>query len=452
MSGETAITPLLDVSNYRPLNSGKSRRVTVTPEQSGTVTLSALGTVDTFLSIPSSKFSMINGQASYLEFDYTLTGTSTAAATTVYPINLGWSNGDAGSAIKTLELTCQGQSVTLLDNYGAFSNLMSDFQSGTRAKNVGSILQNSLNPNYNTAITDATPSIPLVNLLAVKQPLAHTSATTYRACIPLYDTVLGALAESLVHASEGYRLRISFAGFNQSVIGATCTAATINNIKLQLDYVDVMPEVMMNLAKEGGGMLKSHATGVQNYNVTGNSADTAFSYLVPARFSSVKFLMNIWRRSAAATVVDNFWGARIFPFLDQISINVGGRQYPPTAISHVTQGTTSSSSGAEAFMEFTKILAQLHSPAIDCVFSVNEYMQTQATTSATCGSYAQGLMFEEYSGVNRTVSGLDTQSSNMIVQATCSAAVGVAYQMDSFVGYDMVIEVDFASGQVSFSK
>jgi hypothetical protein len=103
-------------------------------------------------------------------------------------------------------------------------------------------------------------------------------------------------------------------------------------------------------------------------------------------------------------------------------------------------------------MEFTKILAQLHSPAVDCVFGVNQYMQTQATTSETCGSYAQGLMFEEYSGVSRTVSGLDTQSSNMIVQATCSAAVGVAYQMDSFVGYDLVIETSFDTGQVSFSK
>lgn len=451
MSGETAITPLLDISNYRPLNSGKSRRVTVTPEQSGTVTLSSLGTVDTYLSIPSSKMSMINGQASYLEFDYVLTGTTTAAASTVYPINLGWSNGDAGSAIKTLELTCQGQSVTLLDNYGAFSNLMADFQNGSRAKNVGSILSNGLAGNYNTAITDGSPSIPLVNLLAIKQPFAHVSGTTYRACIPLYDPVLGVLSESLVHASEGYRLRISWAGFYQACIGATVTAAVVSNIKLQLDYVDVMPDVMTNLAREGGGVLKSHCSGIQNFAVTGLTGDTTMSFLVPARFSSVKYIMNIWRRSAAATEVDNFWGARLFPQLDQLSINLGGRQYPPTSISHRTGGTASSS-GAEAFMEFTKILSQLHSPAIDCVFAAAQYMQVAATTSATVGSFASGLMFEEYSGVNRTVSGLDTQSSNMIVQATCSAAVGADYQLDSFVGYDMVIEVDFATGQVSFSK
>lgn len=455
MSGESAITPMLDATiNYRPLNSAKSRRVTVTPEQSGTVTLTSLGQTDTYISIPSSKFSFINGQASYLEFDYTLTGTSTAAATGVYPINLGWSNGDAGSAIKTLQLDCQGQTVAMLDNYGAFSNLMADFQNGSRAKNVGSILQNSLAPNYNTAITDATPSIPLVNLLAIKQSFAHDGATpvTYRACIPLYDPVLGVLSQSLVHASEGYRLRISWAGYFQSCIGATVTAATINNIKLQLDYVDVSPDVVMNMVQEGGGTLKAHSSCCQNYNVTGAATDTNFSYLVPARFSSVQYMMNIFRRSAAATAVDNFWGARIFPFLDQLSINIGGRQLPATAISHLTQGTTASSSGAEAFMEFTKILAQLHGPSIDCVFANAQYIQTQATTSATVGSFVSGLMFEEYSGISKTVSGLDTQSSNMIVQASCSAAVGVAYQMDSYVGYDCVIEVDFATGQVSFSK
>lgn len=460
MSGDTAITPLLDISNYRPLNSGKSRRVTVTPEQSAAVTLSAAGTVDTFISIPASKFSMINGQASYLEFDYTLTGTSTATATGQYPINLGWSNGDPGSAIKVLELTCQGQSVHLLDNYGAFSNLMFDFQNGSRAKNIGSILGNALQPNYDSGagITNAAPAVFLCDLLAIKQPFAHTNQTTYRACIPLYDPVLGVLAESLVHASEGYRLRISWAGFLASCIGATVTAASINNIKLQLDYVDVMPEVLLNLAKEGGGVLKSHSTGLQNYNVVGAAADTAFSYLVPARFSSVKFITNMWRRSAAATAVDNFWGSRIFPFLDQLSINVGGRQYPPTAISHRTQGgapnsNATSDAGAEAFMEFTKILAQLHSPAVDCVFGAAQYTQTQGSgNSATVGSFVSGLMFEEYSGVNRTVSGLDTQSSNMIVQANLTAQVGAAYQMDSFVGYDMIIEVDFATGQVSFSK
>ena len=368
MSGETAITPLLDISNYRALNAGRSRRVTCNPEQSATVTLSSGGTIDTFISVPSSKFSLINGQASYLEFDYTLTGTTTAAATGVVPINLGWSNGDAGSAIKSLELTCQGQSVHMLDNYGCFSNLMTDFQNGSRAKNVGSILSNAINPDYRSAVADATPSVPLVNLLAIKQSLAHTSGTTYRACIPLYDPVLGVLSESLVHASEGYRIRISWAGFLSACSGATVTGATINNIKLQLDYVDVQPDVLVNLAREGGGVLKSHASGIQNFNVQGASTDTAFSYLVPARFSSVKYIMNMFRRSASATAVDNFWGARIYPFLDSFSVNIGGRMVPANPITHRTQGSTASDSGAEAFMEFTKILAQIHSPAVDCVF------------------------------------------------------------------------------------
>jgi len=453
MATETAITPMLDVSQYRSLNAGKSRRVTVTPEQSAAVSLSSLGTVDTYISIPSSRFSLINGQCSYLEFDYTITGTSTAAATGVYPVNLGWSNGDAGSAIKSIELTCQGQTVCMLDNYGAFSNLMDDFQNGARSKNVGSILKNSIFPDYSAAIADATPSVPLVNLLAIKQPLAHTSGTTYRACIPLFDPVVGQLSESLVHASEGYRLRISWAGYFAACSGATVTAATINNIKLQLDYVDVQPDVLQSLAREGGGTLKSHASGIQNFNVQGPSTDTAFSHLVPARFSSVKYIMNVFRRSAAATASDNFWGSRIYPFLDSYSINVGGRVLPANPITHLTQGATSSSDGSEAFMEFSKILGQIgHSSSVDCVFAQKQYLQTQATTPAGVGSYACGLMFEEFAGLNKTVSGLDTQSSNIIVQGLCSAAVGVAYQLDSFVGYDLIIETDFNTGSVTISK
>ena len=453
MSGETAITPMLgSLDSYRTQNPGKSRRVTVTPETSSSVTLSSNGTVDSFFSIPSSKFSLFNGQCSYLEFDYTIEGTSTAAATNVMPLNLGWSNGDAGSAIKTLELSCQGQTIYTLDNYGAFSNLMSDFQNGSRAKNVGSILSNAISPNYRTAIVDATPSVPLVNLLAIKQPFAHTSLTTYRACIPLYDPVIGVLSESLVHCSSAYRLRIGWAGFLAACSGATVAGATINNIKLQLDYVDVQPEVLVALAREGGGVLKSHASAIQNYNVQGPSTDTAFSHLVPAKFSSVKYIMNMFRRSAAPTAIDNHWGSRFFPNLDTLQINVGGRMLPAQAISHRTQGNTASSSGAEAFMEFTKILAQIHSPAVDCVFSSDEYLQTSAIANPGIGSYVNGLMFEEFSGVEKTVSGLDTNSSNIIVQGQCSAAVGAAYQMDTFVGYDLIIETDFATGQVSFSK
>ena len=99
---DTAISPMLDISSYRSLGSARNRRVTVIPETTSNVTGST-STQETYFSIPSSKYSMINGQGSYLYFDYAITGSSTLASETLSPINLGPKNGSAQSFIKTVE-------------------------------------------------------------------------------------------------------------------------------------------------------------------------------------------------------------------------------------------------------------------------------------------------------------------------------------------------------------
>jgi hypothetical protein len=40
----------------------------------------------------------------------------------------------------------------------------------------------------------------------------------------------------------------------------------------------------------------------------------------------------------------------------------------------------------------------------------------------------------------------------MYIQTTHNASVGFAYLLDTFVGYDMILEYDVASGALSFSK
>ena len=223
---------------------------------------------------------------------------------------------------------------------------------------------------------------------------------------------------------------------------------TITNLKLHLDFIDVDPSVMMNLAKEGAGVLKSHMLGVTNYQVSGASGDGAISALIPARYSSVKFIMNSWRPSAAATALLNATGNRPYPALDTYSINVGGRQFPPTAISC---RTTSGVAPAEVLLELSKVFGQIHSPQLETVFGYPEFVSTDVDAPGTA-SFVAGICFEEYNGANRVVSGLDTNSSNMYIQTTHSASVGFAYLLDTFVGYDMILEYDVASGALSFSK
>ena len=293
---DTAITPLMDLTNYRSMGSGKSRRVTVTPEQSGTVTVSSSSTTDTFLSIPSSRYSMINPQGCYLQFDYAIAGSTTAATITAKNVPLGPSSGTTQSFIKTVELTAQGQSIELLDNYNVWACIMTDFQAGGRQSGILSVLEGAQGKITNTTAVDGTSvttlGVQFNSQSAIKQPFAHTSGDVYRSCIPLYSSVLGTLAETYIPAADGLRLRVSWDNYLKACVGATVTGLSITNIKLQLDYIDVDPAVMMNLAKEGNGILKSHMMGVTNYQISGASGDSAISALIPARFSSVKFLLN----------------------------------------------------------------------------------------------------------------------------------------------------------------
>ena len=71
-----AITPMMDLSAYRSMGSARTRRVTVLPENTSSVTGST-STSDVQFALPSGRYSMINGQNSYLSFDYTVAGTST---------------------------------------------------------------------------------------------------------------------------------------------------------------------------------------------------------------------------------------------------------------------------------------------------------------------------------------------------------------------------------------
>ena len=444
---DTAISPMLDISSYRSLGSARNRRVTVIPETTSNVTGST-STQETYFSIPSSKYSMINGQGSYLYFDYAITGSSTLASETLSPINLGPKNGSAQSFIKTVETMVQSQSCEYLDNYNVFSAIMDDFQAKGRSANVGSILQGSINPDCTTARTTANSATFLNTFQAIKQPFPHTNAQVYRACIPIYSAVLGVLAETYVPAGDGIRLRIVWDTILKSCFGATATAYTLSNIRLQMDYIDIEPAVWMNLVAEGKGVLKSHATAIANYETSVDLADRTQSILIPARFSSVKFLMSCWRNSATPTSLLNSVGSRLFPNLDQFCVNIGGKNYPSTNISaKLSDGTYT---GAETFMEVCRIFSQIHSPQFDIVFDVNEYLGT--TTLPSMNSFVLGLCFEEYSGANKLVSGIDTNSTNLYLQTTHSADLATACVVDSFVGYDLIIELDSATNSMSFSK
>ena len=76
---EVALTPLLDVSAFKSMGSAVSRRVLVQPETTPSFSLGT-ATQDIYFALPSGKYSMINGQNSYLVFDCIMAPTTSSTA------------------------------------------------------------------------------------------------------------------------------------------------------------------------------------------------------------------------------------------------------------------------------------------------------------------------------------------------------------------------------------
>ena len=468
-----AITPMMDLTSYRSMGSARTRRVTILPENTSSVTGST-STSDVQFALPSGRYSMINGQNSYLSFDYAVTGSSTIGGDNTMPEPLGPANGSAHSFIRAIETIVQSQSVEYLDQYNVFAGIQQDFQTKNRQRGVGSILEghwfdgNADALVENAAFTSADNVIANVilgvnaevgrvinNIRATKVPFPHATTQVYRATLPLYSSVLGVLSQQYMPAMDGIRLRIVFDTIARAVFGTTGTAYAITNIRLQMDYVDVEPAVHDQLVREAGGVLKTHAIGVSNYQSTQSKTSLVSSILIPARFSAVKSSLMCWRfatNASSSTANINKVGSRFFPTLDYFSWNVGGRQFPPTQIQCGISGA-SNYTGAEAFMEVAKVFGELHSPNFEVNFQRGQYLGRGDVVN---NAFIAGIDFEEYTGGDKVVSGLDTNSSNIYFQGVHKEAwSGTTDQdavVDAFVMYDVIIECSMSDGVVSVSK
>ena len=441
---EVAITPLLDVSSFKSMGSAVSRRVLVQPENLTSLSLGT-ATQDVYFALPSGRYSMINGQNSYLMFDAIFTKTTAS-------VPCGWSNGSASSAIRGLELIIGNTSVEMLDRYNVFAAIIEDFQSEGRAQNIGSILSGN-------------------SSAAIKCPAASGVAlATQRYCVPIYSSVLGTLATQVCPAVDSIRLKLTFetlaiAGQESNVDNVAIGAAniltcSITNINLVMDYLDVDPIIHSQLIQESGGVFKTHGTGVANYSSTMASASAgSSSFLIPARFSSVKNYFTCWRNvdtTGSNAGKTNSTGGRYNPAAKSIAYRIDGRQYPSIPI--VAHNGTVNLAG-EVFMELIKCFDASHSVAFDAVFNLAQFtstgtLNTTSTVTNNTDSFCIGVDFEEAVGGGRAVvSGRDTNSNNTFLEVTYNdSSVMPGLIVDTFALYDNILECNMMTGEISVSK
>lgn len=423
----------LDLSEYRGIQPAKSRRISIFPDNA-TSYISSTSNADVFFSIPAVRNGMVITSASQIVFEVTANATFT-----VDPV-LSLSNGNGSSVIQALETVVQNQSVENLLNYNVYANVLADLQPLGRSTTVGTIL------------TGATSTI--------KAGIKLNGATTVdgpvvRCALPLHSAVLGTGASQFCPLVDGIRLRMTMATTATaltygSVAGVTAAAYKLSNFCIQLEVMDLDNGTMSALLNQSGGILKQHATAVNNYQATIAANSSANSILIPARYSSVKALLNTFRLAAnlAAPESENVVGDRVFPQITQYFYTVDGMNVPSVPIRCAT------ASGfrypGEVLSEVMKVFAASNMNAFDTVFNATQYSD-EAGTSGT-GSFFMGLNFESDAAAGQAlISGRDLNSSNVYLNLTQYAS-SVACVVDTFALYDVVLSYNMADGSVSMSK
>jgi hypothetical protein len=423
----------LDLSSFKDIAPGKSRRISVFPDNATSYNSSS-STADIFFSIPSSRNSFIVTSATQLVFDITCNATFTG----VDPA-LQLCNGTASSVLQSVETILQNVSVENILNYNVYAALINDLQPIGRSTTLGSILQGS-GTTLKTGIT-----------------LSGTTGVdgiTLRCAVPLYSGVYGVGSEQFAPMYDGGRIRATMAATGVALKSAatalvTATQYKLSNIALQMEVMDLDSMTMNALLAQSGSVLKQHITCVNNYQST-IAVATANSVLIPARFSSVKALLTTFRLSSNVSAPDafNVPGDRIQPNLASYFYNIDGANVPSVP---VRVGTAAASIyGAEAMSEIMKTFGASNQTAFDCVFTRTNFNDVVGSNGT--GSFFLSTNFEaQDSAGSALISGRDLNASNVYLQLTHFANPAAVCLCDTFALYDVVLSY-MADGSISMSK
>lgn len=423
----------LDLSAYKSMQPGKSRRISVFPDNATSYNSSS-STADVFFSIPAVRNGYCITSASQIVFDITANATFTGTDPA-----LTLSNGNGSSVIQALETIVQNQSVENILNYNVYANLLADLQPLGRSQTVGTIVAG--------AAATAKSGITLSAGTGVDGPIVRCS-------LPLHSAVLGMGSEQFAPLIDGIRLRMTMAATGVALKYATTTLVTaaqyrISNFAIQLEVMDVDAGTQAALLGEAGGILKQHCTAVNNYQAT-LAAAAANSILIPARFSSVKALLTTFRLSAnlAAPEQRNVVGDRVMPQIQSYLWNVDGQNIPSVPV-RVAESASKVYTG-EVLSEIMKCFSASNMNAFDCVFNATQFGDVTGTNGT--GSFFLGNNFEmQDSAGHALLSGRDLNSSNVYLNLTHYSAA-LACVVDTFALYDVVLSYNMADGSVSMSK
>ena len=416
-----ALTDALSFVPKQPGASSRSYRTIVLPINSGAQSSGDVCKMDIPVGRPNA---YIDTSETYLLFQVKNTGSAAFSL-----------DGSAYCFFQRLDVLSQGQVLETIQGWNVLCNTLFDLQADSMtAMNSGSIYM-------------GTDSSTTQNVLKSGQSIAAGGVQDY--AIPLaLSGVLGAGCSKYLPVSKitDLRLELTIENAIQAVVQASGTASfTLNNVQLVLTYVDVDPMVAHQLEQAVGGRYIISSESWRNYTSILPASRSGDSVLIPARYSSLRTLLHIWRDYANNSDQTKYWlSARSNPFYSasgvqsQIQYTIGAVLVPQTPIKFGV---------SETFLNTQQSFHQLGSITNTSRCTLTNWSQPNYfdTNTSGMGTFAFGQNFDSF--LNKTDSltvGFNTINSPTFLNLTYPATVATQQRLDSWAHADMILDISDA--------
>ena len=421
----TSITDWLD---YTPRGTGvrtRGYRVQVSPNSGSSAAPSDIIRLD--IPCGRGRGSFIDPSQTYLTFQ--LKSTDAAAMTL---------DGSGYSLLNRYTLYSSGQVLEDVADYGHAVSTYLDLQClGVDLGNGGSVM---LGTNY-----AATNNIDKTGAgLAIGAVVAQNVDV----CLPLHlSGLLGTSCPKLLPVGVLQDLRAEFV-VETAPQGVVCASAapawTLQNIVLNLFYVDVDAQVADQIYGQNNGTYRISTEGFRTYQSVQPANRSADSILIPARFSSLKSLITTYRDSAQRNTSTANWVAhRVNPFYD--SANGNGRkcsiQYQIGSLLFPNQPISFAAS--EMYANMLQSFHSMGNIAMNNRATLTNWVQAAHNTTATgMGAGAIAVNTENLCYKSKSfTTGTNTLTSPVVLNASWPVASALSHAITTIAHMDVIAEI-----------
>ena len=266
--------------------------------------------------------------------------------------------------------------------------------------------------------------------------------------IPLaLSGVLGPGCSKYLPISKATDLRLELTVENaiQAVVHATGTPSfTVNNMQLILTYIDIDGSVASQLEQAVGGRYIISSESWRNYTSILPASRSGDSVLIPARYSSLRTLLHVWRDYANNSDQTKYWlSARSNPFYSsssvqsQIQYSIGAVLVPQTPVKFVSEMWMN---GQQAFHQLGSI-----SNGSRCYYNNWNQANYYDTNTYGMGTFAFAQNFDSFLNKSDSLTvGMNTINSPIFMNITYPTTVATQQRLDTWAHFDMILDISDA--------